>query len=65
VLVLFEKWLGLGKRFQGQEKQPNLMVVDDKYDDSGVESRWRVNENSSEAFMLIAVSFYLIKIRGQ
>ncbi len=46
VLVLFEKWLGLGKRFQGQEKQPNLMVVDDKYDDSGVGSRWRVDENS-------------------
>jgi hypothetical protein len=37
VLILFEKWLGLGKRFQGKEKQPNLMVVDDKYDDSGVE----------------------------
>jgi hypothetical protein len=46
VLVLFEKCLGLGKRFQGQEKQPNLMVVDDKYNDLGVELRWRVDENS-------------------
>jgi hypothetical protein len=46
VLLLFEKWLGLGKQFQGQEKQPNLMIVDDKYNDLGVELRWRVDENS-------------------
>jgi hypothetical protein len=46
MLVLFKKWLGFGKQFQGQEKQPNLMVVDDKYDDSGVELQWRVDENS-------------------